>query len=380
MAIIPRGLVRGCTANLCFTASHSELVGMKIVGRSICTNSITVAKVNLRTGIVGYFVHLDCCTQIDDVFQVKNEEMICGNIPMDYELLDNFFSERNDTDFRSKVLSFSTLIPPPASRQSHKVHRVIVTEINLDLLCSYVSPCTIQDPVYVNFDDNMIQLHLDDPHFSTDDKDFSHIKFRWHHQCLLSSLTGIMKDYGKVESTLSFATFKYKLLSVYDKAEIAYDDACEDFFENFIISIMTHCMRHRMKEINEEMVWLKKDKHDDFWLLYSPSIVHLLSALNMFRRSLCKQVQLTDKTPICEKSGLMIGCLLMERSNLLGDVDNVVSGIRLNESGHCNINCLLGPTPMYRDDHKMISHVQYKLIILQTLFDVYKLVSIELHR
>ena len=35
---------------------------------------------------------------------------------------------------------------------------------------------------------------------------------------------------------------------------------------------------------------------------------------------------------------------------------------------------------MYCDDHKMISCVQSKLVILQTLFDVYKLVSIELHR
>ena len=36
---------------------------------------------------------------------------------------------------------------------------------------------------------------------------------------------------------------------------------------------MTHCMRHGMKEINEEMVQLKKDEHD-FQLLYSPGIVH----------------------------------------------------------------------------------------------------------
>ena len=232
----------------------------------------------------------------NDMFQVENEETV--------ELLDNFFSECNDTDFRSKVLSFSTLIPPSASRQSHKVHRVIVTEINVDLSCSYVSPCTIQDPVYINFDDDMMQLHLDDPHFSNaDDKDFSHVKFQWHHQCLLSSLTGMMKDYGKVESTVSFTTFKYNLLSVCDKATRAYNGAHENFLENFIISIMIHCIRHGMKEINEEVSWLKKkdDKHDDFRLLYSPGIVHLLSALNMFRRSLSKQVQLNDRTLICKK-------------------------------------------------------------------------------
>ena len=52
----------------------------------------------------------------NDVFQVKNEEMVCGDVPVDYELLDNFFGEHNDTDFRSNISSFSTLIPPPASR------------------------------------------------------------------------------------------------------------------------------------------------------------------------------------------------------------------------------------------------------------------------
>ena len=71
----------------------------------------------------------------------------------------------------------------------------------------------------------------------------------------------------------------------------------------------------------------------------------------------------------------------MERSNLLGDVDNMVSGIRLNERRCCNVEGLLGlAAPMYCDKHKMISRVQSKLIILQTLFDVYKLVSRELHR
>ena len=92
-------------------------------------------------------------------------------------------------------------------------------------------------------------------------------------------------------------------------------------------------------------------------------------------------MQLTDRTLICENSGSMIGCLLMERSNLLGDIDNMVSGIRLNEKGCCNVEGLLGLAAlMYHDDHKMISRVQSKLVILQTLFDVYKLVSIELHR
>ena len=29
----------------------------------------------------------------NDMFQVENEEMVCGDVPVDYELLDNFFGK-----------------------------------------------------------------------------------------------------------------------------------------------------------------------------------------------------------------------------------------------------------------------------------------------
>ena len=83
---------------------------------------------------------------------------------------------------------------------------------------------------------------------------------------------------------MPFTTFKHNLLSVCNKTIRVYNGAREDFFENFIISIMINCMRHGMEEINEEVLQLKKkdDTHNDFRLLYSPSIVHWLSALNTF--------------------------------------------------------------------------------------------------
>ena len=83
---------------------------------------------------------------------------------------------------------------------------------------------------------------------------------------------------------MSFTTFKHNLLSVCDKAERVYNSAHEDFFENFTISIMIHCMRHEMKEINEEVSQLKK-KDDDFRLLYSPSIssIYVGTSITIFR-------------------------------------------------------------------------------------------------
>ena len=61
-------------------------------------------------------------------------------------------------DFRSKVLFFSMLIPPPAMDMSHNVRKVFMTEINDNLLTSYMSPCMIQDPTYMNFEEDTMQL------------------------------------------------------------------------------------------------------------------------------------------------------------------------------------------------------------------------------
>ena len=70
----------------------------------------------------------------------------------------------------SKVLSFSTLIPPSTTMLNNKVCHVFVTEINADLSCNFISPCTIQDLTYVNFDEDTVQVHLDDPWIITKDK------------------------------------------------------------------------------------------------------------------------------------------------------------------------------------------------------------------
>ena len=113
---------------------------------------------------------------------------------------------------------------------SHSVRKVFMTEINADLLSSYMSLCMIQDPTYVNFEEDMMQLHLDDPHFSLDDGNFSNIKLHWQQQCLLSSLTSMMKGYGKAEMLVCFKTFKHNLLNTCDSIVGTYDGADEKYF------------------------------------------------------------------------------------------------------------------------------------------------------
>ena len=54
--------------------------------------------------------------------------------------------------------------------------------------------------------------------------------------------------------------------------------------------------------------------------------------------------------------------------------------LRVNEMKHHNVDKLLGSSPMMWDDHKNISQLQTQMTVLQILFDVYKVVSVELHR
>ena len=210
-------------------------------------------------------------------------------------------------------------------------------------------------------------------------QDVSYVKFRWHQQCLLLSLSGIMKDYGTCESSISFSTFNCNLMSVCNVAGQCYASAKDTFYENFVSSLMIHCLRQGMKEVCEAIMQLDAGICR-FRLLYSPTVVHLLNALNVMWRSLCVQKELTDKLLMMERTGSMIGCLLMEHMNMLDTVDNIILEIRLNEHSQCNVEGLLGKATMQRDDHKLIARVQTKMYALQILFDVYKVVTVELHR
>ena len=70
-----------------------------------------------------------------------------------------------------------------------------MTEINSDLSCNFISPHSIQDPTYVNYDEDMLQVRLDDPYF--DGEGFSHVRFRWQRYCLLSALNNTIRGYGQ---------------------------------------------------------------------------------------------------------------------------------------------------------------------------------------
>ena len=61
-----------------------------------------------------------------------------------------------------RCIACSTLIPLPCVWGVREMH-VYITEINVDLSCDFVSPHTIQDPVYMNYDKDSLQVRLAEP-------------------------------------------------------------------------------------------------------------------------------------------------------------------------------------------------------------------------
>ena len=95
-----------------------------------------------------------------------------------------------------------------------------------------------------------------------------------------------------------FSRLKFNLKAVCDSIIEG-----ETFRENFIHSIMIHCLCNAMRSIDKELNTDSKP----FRLLYSPSIMNLLNLLNVFRRSSCADVELTDSTLLTERVGCMLG-------------------------------------------------------------------------
>ena len=119
-----------------------------------------------------------------------------------------------------------------------------------------------------------------------------------------------------------------------------------------------------------------------FKLLYSPSVVNLLSILNKFRQSLEDDgdLNLSDSRLLTESMGSSIGSMLMERANLLNLMSDKISFLQSHKNTNLNVFKLTSVLIGLLDEHHGISDLQTKMMTIQILFDVYKVVSIELHR
>ena len=125
---------------------------------------------------------------------------------------------------------------------------------------------------------------------------------------------------------------------------------------------MIICIREGLKEINTTLRDMDKPQ---FKLLYSPSVVNLLSVLNMFRRSLeDNDLNLSDSSLLTESVGSSIGCMLIERANLLNLISDKVSFLRSHENANLNVFKLTSIPIGSLDEHRGISDLQTKMVVI----------------
>ena len=250
-------------------------------------------------------------------------------------------------------------------------------------------PFTIQDPAWVNYDVDLYQIQLDRPILLSslaDEMNWENIQFCWKRNSLLTYLVNIIKSNGTVENSC-FMDLRYLLNGVSEKfSELNLSSPTtdnvkkrDDFLENFLTSVMIICIREGLKEINNTLRDMDKPQ---FKLLYSPGVVNLLSIVNKFRQSLEDDgdLNLSDSRLLTESVGSSIGRMVMERAHSLNRMSDKISFLRSHENTNLNVFKLTSVPIGLLDEHHSISDLQTDMMMIQILFDVYKVVSIELHR
>ena len=223
----------------------------------------------------------------------------------------------------------------------------------MDVSTDFVSPSTIQDPAYVSYDEDSIRIKSDQESGVEQVRRYG----------VLEKLNSIMFGYGFHEDSHTFMTLKYYLLSI--------DPAGGEFYENFVLDVVKYSLRYAMKKINECIGQVNK-----FRPIFSPSMVYLLKSLNVLRRSLDVDMELTCIELISEKHGSLLGAILSERHALIND-----AGFNLNCLWNENASSSAIPTDHPTADvHTKADKLQTMVVAFNVLFDVFKILSIELHR
>ena len=312
--------------------------------------------------------------KLNGVFHVENKEMVCLDSAINYDKLHDFHVECAKIDKEQKKFAYSTLIPPPCVA-GIKGRRVYVTEVNVDLSTDFLSPHTIQDLTYICYDEDVLSLKLNEPVLEIRNDG------SLHRQCLMDLLNGIMKDYGSKESSYNFTTFKYNLKAVCNASTELFFDGQNLFFEHFILDVVMHCLHHTMKTINDKLVLITGGRRS-FRLIFSLSVTCLLKVFNVLRRSFELTDELTSLNLMNEKNGSIIGAMLQERNDLLDAADINLNYMRCSEGTNFKLDKAFRFKGGDQNDnsHGDVNNLQTKMSAFNVLFDVYELLSIELHR
>ena len=309
-----------------------------------------------------------------DYYQVENEEMSCRDAKMNYDTLSEFFCERKRLDRMQKFESYNTMIPPPASRDCSNRRYVYVTELEKDLSSSRVCPSQLLDPCWVDYDEDALMGRV--KHVGGNDVKGDGL------ENIVRRGTGYLYNLNKYVRCFSRdaqpdpSTLKVMLFQ-----------ESRQYVGNFILTASIEVLRRVVNHL-EDRLWTDGDEmltKECVRPLYSPSCVHLLSLLNVLRRSSFHHKTLSDSELMTEQTGSMLGSVLKERSILLKDCYAVCRRMRSGKA-----KGVIDPTRVAHDtftsnpngvyDHREdINDLETKLLVYQVLIDVYKYVSIDVH-
>ena len=90
-------------------------------------------------------------------------------------------------------------------------------------------------------------------------------------------------------------------------------------------------------------------------------------------------IDLSDVNLLKENVGSLIGRMLDERCDLLSEVSEKITFLRSSSSVNANIDRVTGLLSDIINTHKGVVDLQTKMLLVQALFDLYKVISIELH-
>ena len=91
-------------------------------------------------------------------------------------------------------------------------------------------------------------------------------------------------------------------------------------------------------------------------------------------------IDLSDVNLLKEIVGSLIGRMPDKRCNLLSEVSEKITFLRNSSSENLNIYGVTGLLSDIVNTHKGVVDLQTEMLVVQALFDLYKVISIELHR
>ena len=181
--------------------------------------------------------------------------------------------------------------------------------------CEFVSPSTVQDPCWVDYDEAVVKVKLVEKlrrrGHNNDDR-CPQLVNRLNVQCgMLQCLHEYMANFGMdIQPDLSSLRIMFNHHYGEDK----------EFMANFMLSAMVTMLRSVMFQLSKmrRKVGLGRNDHEEpIRPMFSPSCIHLLSALNILRRSCRTGIDLCDEMLMTEQTGSLLGSVLEERDKLL---------------------------------------------------------------